>query len=309
MFKHFLVFLSLTCFLLFGTTKLNAQYNWDYGFTIGGASYLGDIGGQEDEAQAWLLDLKIEQTRLGLGVFARRKINDNFFVRADINYNRIAGADSLSTNPARVGRNLSFTNNIIGFDVKGEYVFLQNFDVGSTGSYSTNMSAYVGLGIGVLYHNPKAKLNGASIALQPLALEGVSYKLIQPRLPISLGIHYTFKRSYRVGFEVGYMFTLTDYLDDVSGSYIDTTGFTATQIALQSRPTNDDINDNLPHPNNYQFPSSRGNPDDDDGYLFANFTISKVLKGDYKNKKFNPHKRRYKYISSKKGKKRTKAKF
>jgi len=297
--------------VLFTSTvsSVNAQYDKDYGFTIGAASYLGEIGGKQDVAKPWLFDMKLNQARWTIGGMYRKKITGDFYARANLAWTRIVGADSLATNPERVGRNLSFRNDLIELSLRGEYVFLEDFDVGNTGSYETNLNMYLGAGIGAFFHNPKAKYEGDWYALQPLELEGVSYSRIQPQVPIYIGFSYTMNRSYRIGFETGYMFTFTDYLDDVSTTYTDTTVFTDIQKALQSRPYGEDINDNLPDPNNYQFPSPRGNPDDKDGYFFANFTVTKVIKNKYKTKRFNPHKRRYRYISSKRKKRRTKAKF
>ncbi len=295
-------------FLLLITNSLQAQYDNEYGFSLGAVSYLGDIGGKEKVAQPWLIDLKIDQSRWNLGFFYRRRLYDNVYVRADLKALRLQGADSLSLNPARVGRNLSFRNDVFQLDLRGEYVFHSDFDVGNTGSYETNMNLYVAGGGGVFYHNPKALYQGDWVALQPLQLEGKAYSKIQPHLIFAVGINYTFNKQMRLGFEVGHVFTFTDYLDDVSDSYIDTTGLSAIQKALISRPSNS-IDPDIPHPNNYKYPSGRGDPTDQDGYFFANFTLSKVIKGEYKNKKFNPHKKRYKYISSKRKKKRTKAKF
>ncbi len=306
--KNYLLFLAVLCSLL-NSQKAVAQYDKDYGFTVGAVSYLGDIGGKEDEARPWLLDLKLESTRWNLGVYGRKRLSGDLYGRFDLGYVRLEGADSLSQNPARVGRNLSFRNDIFGASIRGEYVFYSDFDVGNSGSYETNLSLYAGAGVGVFYHNPKAKYQGKWHALQPLQLEGQEYKKIQASMPISLGLHYTIRKEYRVGFEVGYVFTFTDYLDDVSGSYIDTLGMSDIQKALISRPVEDDINGSLPLQQNYEYPSPRGDHTDDDGYFFATVTIGKVIKGKYKNKKFNPHKRRYKYISSKRKKKRTKAKF
>lgn len=286
----------------------NAQYYWDYGISLGAANYIGDIGGKEKSAQPFLLDLKIGQTRWNLGAFARYKVSGDFFVRADLTNLRIEGADSLSTNPARVGRNLSFINNITELSVRAEYSFYKDYDVGNTGTYDVNVNMYVNAGIGVFYHNPKAEYQGFWYALQPLQTEGVKYSKIQPSIPVGLGIYYTFAKTNRIGFEIGYRFVFTDYLDDVSTIYRDTLGLSPIQKALITRPK-EDLLDNLPHPNNYVYPSPRGNATDYDGFMTASISYSKVIKGNYRNKKFNPHKRRYRYISSKKKKKRSKAKF
>lgn len=285
-----------------------SQYYFDWGFNAGVANYLGDIGGKEKSAQPFLIDLKIGQTRWGVGGFARYKLMGNLFVRGDLNIIRIQGADSLSTNPARVGRNLSFRNDMAELLARAEYSFYKDYDVGNVGTYEINLNMYINGGVGVFYHSPAAYYQGSWHALQPLQTEGVSYSRIQPCFPVALGMYYTIKRTTRIGLELGYRFTLTDYLDDVSTTYRDTTGLSDLQKALISRPK-EDVFDNLPDPNNYKYPSPRGNAKNVDGYMTAMISYSTVIKSNYRNKKFNPHKRRYKYISSKKKKRRAKAKF
>ncbi len=301
--------LFLILFLSIGLQTFRAQWALDYGFNIGVANYLGEIGGKEKDAQPFLLDLKLGQTRWGLGGFIRYNIAGNFYIRGDINTFRIQGADSLSINPTRVGRNLSFKNDVFELSARAEYVFYRDYDVGRTGNYEVNLSMFAFAGGGVFWHNPKAMHNGQWYALQPLQTEGVAYSRIQPSIPVGLGFHYTIRKTQRIGFEVGYRFTFTDYLDDVSGFYRDTTGTTDIQKIFISRPVEVDIYDNLPHPNNYKYPSPRGNPKNMDGFMTAMVSYSTVIKGKYKNKKFNATKRRYKYITSKKKKRRAKAKF
>ena len=149
------------------------------------------------------MDLKIGQTRWNLGAFARYKVAGYFFLRADLMTIRIQGADSLSTNPARVGRNLSFINNITELSVRAEYSFFKDYDVGNTGTYELNLNMYVNAGVGVFYHNPKAQYQGLWYALQPLQTEGVAYSKIQPCIPIGLGFYYTIAKTQRIGLELG----------------------------------------------------------------------------------------------------------
>ncbi len=289
--------------------KINAQWNLDYGFNLGAANYLGEIGGKEKDAQPFLLDLKLTQSRLSFGGFVRYKLIDDFSVKAQLSLFRIQGADSLSLNPTRVGRNLSFKNDIIELSVRGEYTFYKDFDVGNAGTYEVNMNMYLFGGLGVFYNNPQAFYDGKWYALQPLQTEGVLYSKIQPCAPIGLGLNYTFKRAHRFGIELGYRFTFTDFIDDVSGTYRDTAGLSPIQKVFVSRPKDNDILDNLPEHQNYEYPSPRGNPKNKDGYMTATISYSKVIKGSYRNKRFNASKKKYRYIYSKKKKRKKSAKF
>ncbi len=293
------------------TSNYNAQFLFDYGASIGASNYLGEIGGKDETARPWLYDLKLQHTKYSFGGYARYKVIQDLSVKADLSFVNITGADSLSTNPARVGRNLSFKNDIFLLTTMAEYTFLKDFDVGNSGTYEVNFNMYVGVGVGLFYHNPKAFYQGEWHRLKPLETEGVSYKLLQPSVPVSLGFHYTIKRTQRIGIEMSYNFTFTDYLDDISTTYRDTTGLSDLQKALITRPLDREGFDatSIPKQENYEFPSPRGNPDDDDGFMTIKLTYGVVIKGSYKNKKFNPYKRRYRYITSSRKARRKKAKF
>ncbi|HIA13207.1 MAG TPA: hypothetical protein EYN69_14245, partial [Flavobacteriales bacterium] len=80
----------------------------------------------------------------------------------------------------------------------------------------------------MFWHNPKAKYQGKWEALQPLGTEGQGvilglkqYNRVQAQLSSGLGFYYTFKRKWRLGWELGTRWTFTDYLDDVSTRYVD----------------------------------------------------------------------------------------
>ena len=97
--------------LVCSTTR--AQYAWDVGLHLGGANYLGEMGGKEKPRRDFIWDLKLNQTRWCFGGFARRKINRLVSVNGGLLFFRIQGADAWSENPARVGRNLNFRNDML----------------------------------------------------------------------------------------------------------------------------------------------------------------------------------------------------
>ena len=80
---------------------------------------------------------------------------------------------------------------------------------------------------------------------------------------------------FDIGLEVAYRFTFTDYLDDVSGFYVDPDSFSneaeraladrRTELGLQPAAAGD----------------GRGNPDINDGYGFINLRISYFLPKDF----------------------------
>ena len=263
-----------------------SQYYWDYGMRVGAANYLGDIGGLEKTARPWVLDMKIKETRWNTGAYLRYKLRDPFAIEADFDYLRIQGADSLSTNPGRRGRNLSFRNDIFGLTVKGIWTFYENPDLGNVYRYQNSFASYLFLGVTVFHQNPKAYGDppgghGAGwYALQPLQTEGIKYHLVQPGIPVGAGFNFTLSKTYRIGWDLTWTETFTDYLDDISHTYP-----TAAQAATMSpeaqyfsnRATAASASDAGIF--NYGNGNKRGDPTHHDSFLTTSVSFGYVLRG------------------------------
>lgn len=275
-----------------GFTSALAQYKWDFGVNLGAANYLGEIGGKEKTRRDFILDLKLSQTRSALGAFARYKLNPDIYIRGSVAWDRISGADRFSTNPARVGRNLSFRNDIYEASITGQYMFYDVADLGRTYRYQNDFKAYVFTGIGAFYHNPKANYNGEWVALQPLHTEGQGivsgapkpYSHYQMDIPAGAGFYFTLSKVYRIGWEFNWRTTFTDYLDDASTVYADPSVFnSSTAVALANRnPELGNYNpatDNIPDKEYYTTGSKRGDPTHKDSFLSTTVNFSYALKG------------------------------
>jgi hypothetical protein len=272
--------LQLTLLLTLPTLTF-AQYRWDLGGGLGAANYLGDIGGNDQTRRDFVADLKFSQTHLAANVFARYKFSYNFSVKTSLSYGRISGADRFSTNPGRAGRNLSFRNDLLELSSDAEFTFYSVQDVGHGFRYKNDFKAYVFAGVGGLYSNPKAEYEGEWYALQPLQTEGVHYNKLQLTLPAGAGFYYTIDKQHRIGWELGWRTTFTDYLDDISTVYADpnTLGPLASKLANRNgelMPYNSD----LPDPNNYTPGNKRGDPTHNDSYLFSSINYSYAIKGE-----------------------------
>lgn len=269
-----------------------SQYKWDFGAMAGAANYLGEFGGKEKTRRDFILDLKLSQTRSALGGFARYKLNPDIYLRGSLSWDRVSGADNLSTNPGRVGRNLSFRDDIYEASVVGQYVFYDVADLGRTYRYSNDFKAYVFTGVSGFYMNPKAQYEGSWVALQPLHTEGQglapdapkSYSLYQIAVPAGAGFFFTFKKKYRIGWEFNWRTTFTDYIDDASTKYpaagVLASGSTAAILSnrnpeLQPYPDGS----TLPDYRNYVAGAKRGDPTHKDSYLSTTINASYAIKG------------------------------
>jgi hypothetical protein len=248
------------------------------------------------------------QTRLTAGMFSRYKLKHTVYVKSSLCWNRISGADYLSSNPGRKGRNLSFRNDIFEASVAGQYVFYEINNLGKIYRNHNNLKVYVLAGAAVFYHNPKTHYNGEWVALQPLRTEGQGknalkpYGRIQGAVPAGAGFFYTHKKKYRIGWEINWRTTFTDYLDDVSTTYPHPSALSSPLAAALSN-RNDELDyssdASLPPSENYSAGSKRGDPRHNDSYLSASIHASYVIRGKsiyIKEKLKNPYFKKKKYI-------------
>jgi hypothetical protein len=295
--------------------QYDTRYDKDIGFRLGAAYYLGDLSGTGTTNKWGPLNIQFGQAGLHAGVTGRKFFLPYLAVEASINYGRIRGTDKLSKNPTHYSRNLSFRNDIWEFSARAEGHFLRFRDVGRTYRYNISFNAFVFAGVGVFYHNPKAELNGTWHALQPLKTEGQDYSRIQPSIPMGLGFEFRINKRHLIGWDIGVRKTFTDYLDDVSTNYLHHSNFDSdpTAKALQDRSieyegTNDPLfigSEKYSYGTNENQAGIRGNPDNQDWYMWTAITYKYALKG--KRKSFN--RKKYHFARRKVKRRRSKARF
>jgi hypothetical protein len=281
-----------------------SQYKIDYGFSVGAANYLGEIGGGIDTRRGGVADMKLNYTRWTLGGFYRYRISPKFAVKGALNYIRLSGDDSKTANPARKARNLNFKNDMYELDAHLELYLYRVNDVGRTGRYSTDFNLYLFGGVGAFYSNPKGQnVTGEWVSLQPLQTEGVSYSKINLSIPAGLGFYYTINRKYRLGLEMGWRTTFTDYIDDASTVY--TTNYDG--ISNKTTPEiiadiNAEAGEELIKSHNFIIGSKRGDPEHNDSYLTATVNFSWAIRG-----RSNFYKSKHNWVLGKNKRKRRKS--
>lgn len=303
--------LFLLAFLTFCLSYLaKSQYYLDIGGGAGAANFLGDIGGTSaDGAQPFVNDMQLTMTRVGFTAFGRYRIYDWLGVNVGFAHGWIQGADSISQNPARYTRNLSFRNQIFELYARAEFYFLNINDVGRYGRYRLDFKAYGYIGGAAFFHNPKTYYNDEWVALAPLNTEGVNYGLIQPAIPAGLGMFFTLGRNHRFGWDVGFRYSFTDYIDDVSNTYPeDPAWYTeSSPLAVELSNRTDEVPDNDPLflPGAQASPGGvRGGSEATDYYLMTFLTYSYVFRG-----KSNFSRSRYNFVTGKVKRRRSRAKF
>lgn len=298
-----LILFTVSLFLLANSgeaQRKRIRYAFDYGFGIGPSNYLGEMGGKEKTRRDFIWDMKLKNTRWSLNGFARYKFNNYFAVQSSLAYLRIQGDDKLSSNRGRKGRNLNFRNDMLEFAVRGDVYIYGSNDVGKRGTYRLDFKSYAFAGLGAVLHSPKTLYNGDWVKLRPLMTENVKYSKVTMAIPMGLGFYFTKKRKYRFGFEMGWRLTFTDYLDDVSGVYVDKSGSSQMAIDLANRRGEIPFSDtSVPSADNYVPGSKRGDASHNDTYFYSVFTYSYVLRG--RNTFYTQN---YNWLFGKKGKHR-----
>jgi len=288
--------------LLFGFTGIsNAQYGMDFGLNLGASTYIGEIGdpGVTDNffENPFPLYITPQSTRYNVGLFYRYNFTQNIAARFEANWVRVAGADSLSAEPSRIARNLSFRTDILEFSLQGEYAFLVRNNISRKNTIDFRADAH--LGIGYMIYQPKAQLNERWRSLRPLATEGIEnqYGTGSLIVPIGVGYSFTFDRSFRLGMDFTYRFTFTDYIDDISTDYASTDELPfieSAQFANRSAEAYARGDADLPDPIYYNPGAKRGNPEANDGYFMVQLKLSYVIRMrySYNNRRYKPGRRR-----------------
>jgi hypothetical protein len=267
---------------------------YEAGISLGPMNSLTDIGGRRGNGTRGLKDLNLKNTTLSGGAFARVVYKNAFAVRLEFNLGRVKGSDSVladvkSSAFDRYNRNLSFRSNIFEVNVLGELYPLTLFGTSGSVYYPGAISPYVLLGVGLFHFNPQAKLKGNWIDLQPLRTEGQGfaeypdrkvYHRTQLSIPLGLGGRYQISDKINLSMEFLFRKLFTDYLDDVSTTYIEPSLFQkylsgtdlANALALNNRVRTDD------NPNRkVSAGDRRGNSNRNDHYFSLNFKIAYVF--------------------------------
>jgi hypothetical protein len=190
---------------------------------LGSANYFGDI-----TPTTSFISTELKFTRTSLSGFVTHKFTPRVTGKATLAWHRLKGDDNVSADPnkfsdyGRYLRNLHFRNDII--ELTGVAMF-DLFENNSPFFKRPLWTPYAFIGLGVIYSNPQAReasseANGQWISLRPLQTEGKSYSPVHVVIPAGLGVRYKVSQRIDIGFELGYRYAFTDYLDDVSGRYI-----------------------------------------------------------------------------------------
>lgn len=182
----------------------------------GGMNYIGDLNNES----------ALTLPRLAGGVGLRCRLDNRWSLRAEVSYGQIGCDEDYNEL-----RNLSFRSDVIEGAVLAEF----NFAPFGTGATERLWTPYLFGGLGIFHFNPMAMYtlgDGQELwaELQPLHTEGQGstqypdrkeYARTQFCLPFGVGVKVRLGKAFTLSAEYGFRKTWTDYLDDVSKTYVE----------------------------------------------------------------------------------------
>jgi hypothetical protein len=268
-------------------------FTYEMGASVGIMNCFTDLGGKEGFGKKYLKDFDAANSQFAGSIYFAVNYNYAIGLRAEATYGRVRASDQSlesvkSTTYGRYERNLSFKSSItelmLAIEIHPRYLFKKYVE----GKKLPRFSPYLMGGIGLFSFNPQAKLNGQWIELKPLSTEGQGfaeypdrkpYKLLQLNFPVGIGIKYKLTPMFNISFEYVSRILNTDYLDDVSTSYIDQNLF-ANYLAGDKLTNALLLNDRQSELNPAHVTMKgyeRGNPKSNDAYFTFNLKMSFVF--------------------------------
>ena len=215
-----LTFTSLSSLFVFAQREAVVQEG-EFGVGIGAGHYFGDLNTRAH----------INRPKIAATAFFRKNFGNYIALRVGASFAQLGYSDIYNThNEYMKARNLSFNSNVWELALQGDFNFFR-FMPGEAGY---NFTPYITFGIGVFNYDPFAMLSGQKYFLRPLNTEGQGNALYPDRKPYSsmafsvpfgAGFKYCINENINVGFELVHRVTGTDYLDDVSTTYVDPSVF------------------------------------------------------------------------------------
>ncbi|MCW5912475.1 MAG: hypothetical protein KIT62_15510 [Cyclobacteriaceae bacterium] len=234
----------------------NKVYN-AVGFSASALNYYGDIAPRPQRVST-----DISFTRPALGLSFMHRFGPRYSLMAQFMYGTLRGSDTQSADQGdaengvyRYQRNLSFRNRIKELSVLAYFDLFEN---DATYISRVKWTPYAYIGLAGFHHNPQAQapatgLNGENLGvtpgtwvnLRPLGTEGQyadldpsdanygikPYSNFQVAIPFGLGARFRINEVMDLWADIGFRYTFTDYLDDVSRNYVDLGVFGTNNLA------------------------------------------------------------------------------
>lgn len=223
--KKFIAAPVFLIFSFFSGINLRAQnaivQEGEFGIGIGAGHYFGDLNTRA----------RLNRPKMAASIFFRKNFGNYIALRVGASFAQLGYSDQYNAyNTYMYSRNLSFNTKVWELTLQGDFNFFRFMP----GEPEYSFTPYITFGAGIFTYDPYAYLRGEKIFLRSLGTEGQGSSLYPDRkqyssmaicIPFGAGIKYAFNERINIAFEVLHRFTNTDYLDDVSKTYVDPAAF------------------------------------------------------------------------------------
>lgn len=238
--------------VLFCSFQLFAQHS-EVGVNAGAAFYKGDL--------THTFPGTVKEAHPAFGLFVRSNPSDFISYKLMFNYATIAGRDKHAIEDDLLKRDLSFQTSILELGLQMEY------NIGGFQPYalSSPSAPYLFAGLSAIKFNTQTRYQNDWQDLRPLQTEGVKYSNFSVAIPFGAGYKYALNDHWNISAELGFRPTFTDYLDDVSKTYLSKSELMANggQVAA-------DLGNKIDAPSGLK----RGNNSGLDWYHILSFSVS-----------------------------------
>ena len=294
------------------------------GISFNALNYYGDLSPLPNK-----FSTDISFTKPGIGISFFHRYGPRYILMGQFMYGTLKGSDAESAKGSdgfwRKERNLSFRNHIKELSLTAVFDLFEN-----QGTYISrvNWTPYVFIGVAAFIHNPQAQapnlyLDGFTVNpkagqwvdLQPLGTEGQHsslkpgdvnygikpYALLQIAIPFGVGARFRINEVLDLWADIGFRYTSTDYLDDVSRNYVDLGVFGNNELAKSLSYRSNEISspsysyngrDNIMY-HTYnggygveQQTANRGNRNNRDVYMVTSLKITYIVGAKFHRPKF-----------------------
>ncbi len=252
---------------LFFPLTIFAQKQFNLTLFGGFANYSGDL--QEKR-------FTLDQSHAAFGAGLSYEIMPKVLIRGAFTFSKLSGDDKFSSKELNRRRNLNFTSVLYDASVVADYSLYDHTD--------KRVTPYAFAGVAMFGFNPYTLDSlGDKYFLKNLGTEGQGlleypdrkkYKNVQFAIPFGIGVRFRITDNAYLGYEIGLRKTFTDYIDDVSKTYVDEAllafnrGAKAVELSFRSNELKDV---SLPYPEDGTI---RGGSKYKDWYYFSGITLS-----------------------------------
>lgn len=294
----------------------NRIYN-AIGVSVSALNYYGDIAPRPQRVST-----DISFTKPAIAISFTHRFGPRYSLMAQFMYGTLKGSDKESADKAdaengvyRYVRNLSFRNQIKELSVIAYFDLFQN---DATYISRVKWTPYAYIGVAGFLHNPQAQTpTGQWVDLRPLGTEGQysdlaptdanygikPYSKIQAAIPFGLGARFRINEVMDLWADIGFRYTFTDYLDDVSRNYVDlgvlksplakTMSYRSGELPATDRPAEvayvgrDGVTYNAVPGYGSEFRDNiRGSKNDKDVYMVTTIRLSYIIGATFHKAKF-----------------------